>query len=316
MSQTIGLIGGASGKELTEQIQKHGYKVALIAGANKENGTDIADYVLTTDLRNIKTVELFLKDQNVKHIIIGTGHRFAFKLGNILQNQGIELNINYSASELAKEKRKFKDFISSRGFLTPAYVSITNEDHIPNLSAISEKIGLPCVVKSTIDTMLPQKVFSTQEMYEAIITILNTNSPVIVEQFIKGIDLTVFVSAGGNNIKALPICYYSKAEDNDMKGFSNNEYLKEKLSPEIEQSVMKYCEDIVSVSGFEGLPRVDLMVLPSGKTYVLEVNSVGVTGINQRHLAYYNGTILKLREQGIDVAEIVVENALKKFGLL
>lgn len=316
MSIAIGLIGGASGKELTEYIQKFGFTVALVIGKADEPGSDIADHILVTDLRNIEQVYSWLKELGVKKLIIGTGHRFAFKLGEELERKGIQLNVNIQASELAKEKRLFKDFITERGFSSPAYISVSNKESIPNLKRIVNHVGLPCVVKATIDTMLPQKINNENELFEGINMILESGSPVLIEQFIKGIDITVFVSASKNEVKALPICYYSKAEDNEMKGFGHEEYLKGHLLPEIEKKVMEYCEKLVITCGFEGLPRVDLMVMPNGEIYILETNSVAVTGINERHAAYCKGTVLALRMQGIDVAEVVVKTALKKFGLL
>lgn len=316
MKKIIGLVGGASGKELTEQIQKFGFEVALISGKENEPGGEIAEHVLVTDLNNSNEVYAFLQELKVTYLIIGTGHRFAFNLGEMLEQRGITLNVNIKASKIAKEKSLFKDYISDKGFLTPAYVSIPDLESMPSPDTIVETVGLPCVVKATVDTMLPQKAANKETMVKAIYEIFDSGSPAIVEQFIKGIDLTVFVSAAKGEAKALPICYYSKAEDNDMKGFSSNEYLKEHLSPEIEAKVRIYCERLVTACGFEGLPRVDLMVLPDGTAYVLETNSVGVTGVNERHAAYCKGTVLALREQGIDVAEIAVKTALIKFGLL
>ena len=73
MSITIGLIGGASGKELTEYIQKFGFTVALVIGKADEPGSDIADHILVTDLRNIEQVYSWLKELGVKKLIIGTG---------------------------------------------------------------------------------------------------------------------------------------------------------------------------------------------------------------------------------------------------
>lgn len=312
MSKIIGLIGGASGKELTERLHDKGYRVALIVGRNGEMGTEQADYLLTTDLRNVRTINSFLNDLGVKYLLVGTGHRFAFELAEKLEQYGLVPNINTSSSKLAKEKRLFKDYISKKGILTPEYISINSLDDIVNIDETIKKIGIPCVVKATIDTMLPQKANSREELIEGIQEILASGSPVIVEQFVRGIDCTVFVSVKDKIVKALPICYYSKAEDNDMKGFSSKEYSKMTLSQESEDRVKRY---IVEECGFEGLPRVDLMALPDGTAYILEVNSVGVTGICERHAPYCLGTVLALRAKGIDVAEIVVNNALAKWNL-
>lgn len=316
MSVIIGLLGGASGKELVEQIHKAGFEVALITGKENEPGSDIADYLLVSDYKDYDKIYSWLEDLGVTHLIIGTGHRYAFQLGEALEKKGISLNINIEASEIAKEKRLFKDYITKLGFLSPAYVSIPSKESVLDIDSIVKTVGLPCVVKATVDTMLPQKANDKAELSEEIAAVLDSGSPALVEQFIKGIDLTVFVSAANGEAHALPICYYSKAEENKMRGFCHEEYIKGHLSPEIEKSVLDYCEKIVLACGFEGLPRVDLMVMPEGDIYVLEANSVCVTGINERHDAYCKGTVLALREKGIDVAEIAVTTALNRFGLL
>lgn len=101
MSTVIGLIGGASGKDLTEKIRGEGYSIALVAGKNGELGTDIADYVLTTDLRNVDTIRSFFRDLGVEYLIVGTGHRLAFDLAHELEKDKIIPNINTRASRLA-----------------------------------------------------------------------------------------------------------------------------------------------------------------------------------------------------------------------
>lgn len=315
MSKIIGLIGGASGKELTEQLQKQGFRVALVAGKNGELGTDTADYVLTTDLQNIETIRSFFHDLGVKYLIVGTGHRYAFKLAEELEKDGIMPNVNIKASLIAKVKNNYRDLIYEKGFLSPAYFAIFSGDEMPDIKMIEEKVGFPCVVKASIDTMYPQKVSTEMELKAAIKEVLNSGSPVLIEQFIKGIDITVPVSVVNGTAKAYAVCYYSKAEECDLKGFTHEEYMKEHLSEEDEAKVLDYCERLALASGFEGLPRFDAMALPGGNTYILEVNSVGVTGISDHYEPYNNAVLRPLMQRGINLAEITVSTALKKFGM-
>lgn len=315
MSKIIGLIGGASGKDLTKQLHEKGYRVALVAGKNGELGTDIADYVLTIDLQNVDTIRSFFHDLNVKHLILGTGHRYAFKLAEELEKDGITPNVNVKASLIAKVKNDYRDLICEKGFLSPAYFTIPNKDEMPDIKMIEEKVGFPCVVKAAIDTMYPQKANTEVELKAAIEEILNSGSPVLIEQFIKGIDITVPVSVVNSKAKAYAVCYYSKAEECDLKGFTHEEYMKKHLSKEDEIKVLDYCERLALASGFEGLPRFDAMALPGGDTYVLEVNSVGVTGISDHYEPYNNAVLRPLMKQGINLAEITVNTAMRKFGL-
>ncbi len=315
MSKIIGLIGGASGKDLTEQLHRKGYEVALIAGKNGELGTDVADYVLTTDLRNTKTACSFFKDLGVRYLILGTGHRYAFKLAEELEKEGIIANVNVSASLIAKVKNDYKDLVEEKGFLSPKYFTVLNKEDMPDIKTIEDKVGFPCVVKASIDTMYPQKANTVEELKAEIDEVLNSGSPVLIEQFIKGIDITVPVSVANGKAKAYAVCYYSKAEECDLKGFTHEEYMKEHLTEEDEAKVLDYCERLALASGFEGLPRFDAMALPGGDTYVLEVNSVGVTGISDHYEPFNNAVLRPLLKKGINLAEITVDIALEKFGL-
>ena len=177
--EIIGLVGGASGKELTEQLHVKGYQVALVAGKNGELGTDLADYVLTTDLQNVTTIRSFFKDLGVKHLILGTGHIFAFKLAEELEKDVIIPNVNIKASLIAKVKNDYKDLVEEKGFLSPAYFSILSKDEMPDLKKVEEKVGFPCVVKASIDTMYPQKASTEEELKAAIEVVLNSGSPVL-----------------------------------------------------------------------------------------------------------------------------------------
>lgn len=323
MSKEIGLIGGGldggpSGKELIDQLHVKGYRVALVTGKNGELGIDTADYVLTTDLRNIATIRSFFNDLGVKYLILATGHILAFKLAEELEKGGIVPNVNIKASLIAKDKSDYKAMVEKNGFLTPAYFTVSSEGEIPDIKTIEEKIGLPCVVKATIDTMNPQKVNTWEELRAAIEEVWDSGSPVLVEQLIKGITITVPVSVANGIAKAYAVCYYSKAEARNLKGFTHEDYIKERLSKETESKVLDYCERLAIASGFEGLPRIDIMAFPDGDIYVLEANSVGRIAIDNARITsrqYDDAMIRPLLKKGINLVEVTVEAALKKFGL-
>lgn len=311
----IGVIGGASGEAIVRQLQKRGYQAALVAGKNGEMGTDIADHVCICDLKDWKSIEAFFRELKIRHIILGTGHRYAFALAGALEEQGFVFNVNLAACRLAKDKNAYKAFLADRGFHTPAFQSIDSREDVPALSVLESTVGLPCVVKAAVDTLLPQKVSSREALAEAIHEVLDSGSAVLVEQFVRGIDITVPVAVAGGRARACGVCYYSKAEECALKGFGRDEYRKEKLSAEAESRVLDYCEKLALASGFQGLPRVDALALPDGRVWVLEVNSVGVTGFAAHHAQYGRWVLQHFLDRGIDLADVTVSAALTKFGL-
>lgn len=271
--------------------------------------------MITTDLRHINTIKSFFTDLGVKYFILGTGHRYAFKLAEELAKDGFVPDVNIESSLIAKYKNEYKKMVREKGFLAPEDYTVLSTEDIPNAKDIVDRVGLPCVVKATIDTMYPQKVNTEDELLEAIKEVLSRDSPALIEQFIKGIDITVPVSVVNGKAKAYSVCYYSKAEECDLKGFTHEEYMKERLTAQDEEKVLDYCERLALASGFEGLPRIDAMALHGGTTYVLEVNSVGVTGISDHYEPFNNAVLRPLKSRGIDLAEISVNTALEKFGL-
>ncbi len=317
VKKVIGVVGGASGGELAEHLQQKGYQVALVAGKDGESGTDIAEYISIEDLRNVEQIDQFFNVHCVRHIIIGTGHRVAFQLAEQLGQRGYIFNIDIQASLTAKQKNLYKDLIRSKGFSTPAYTLLCGKKNLNDKDWLLAEIEFPCVVKSPIDTVYPQKVSDCDELMAAAIGVFNSGSSVLLEQFIQGIEVTVPVSVTNNSsAKACGVCYYSKSEECRLKGFNDNRFIHKKLSKEMEDRVQRYCEELAIASGFEGLPRFDVIVTPEEKIYVLEANSVTVTGLHTHQIEFSEGVVAFFKEQGMDLAEIVVNNALNKFEIV
>ncbi len=313
----IGLIGGASGEVIVNNFHKYeGIKTALVAGKDNESGVSQSDYHLIIDLRNVDEIELFFKEHDVKYLVLGTGHRFAFSLAAELEKRGFIPNVNIQASLIAKDKKLYKDMISSKGFETAKYIPIASNEETPELQVIIDAIGLPCVVKSSIDTTYPQKASSREELQREIEAVRKTESPVLIESFIDGIDVTVPVRVVNHSAKAYVVSYYNKSSELELTGFSHEKATR-RLSDKDEARVLAYCERLALASEFEGVPRIDAIVIPDGPIYILEANSVTATGNSGTQTIFYRDFVKDIMDRyGVDLARIVVETALIKFGLI
>lgn len=294
----IGLIAGKSGDSLTDELQKRGYGVVLIAGKDSEPGMDKADFKLATDLDNHQEVVDCFKKHNVNYVIMGTGHIKAIRLAEVLGKSGFALSIDVKVSGLAKDKVAFKRKLEEMGFPTPSYLSFMDQY---NIDEVISEIGLPCVVKSSVDATLPRRASNAAELDEAIKEVIATGNEVLVEKYIKGNDLTVGVACDGNNTKALGVVYYSKAKECKLKGFE--EAYSERLSQAVEGQLNKISEDVVNNLKIIGLSRLDFIV-ENDIPYILELNSVIVTG-------YTGMTYPFFKDAGIDLPKEMIENALK-----
>jgi len=302
----IGLIAGHSGDSLTDILKRKGYGVAIVGGAKNEPGMDKADFILVEDLSRPREIISFFKEHEVNKVIIGTGHYKAIVLSNALERSGFKTNINYSNSILAKDKLKFKEELLRINIATPKYLSIDVNENI-SIDEITGKIAVPCVVKSTIDAVQPVKVNSAIELKEAIENVKATNTVVMIEEYIKGNDCTVAVESDGKNVRSLGVTYYSKAKEYKLKGF--DEAYSRKMSEDKEAELNKVAIQIVKQLGFTGLLRIDFIIAEnSEEIYVLELNTVIVTGYKGSAYPFF-------KEQGIDIAEVMISNSLKLLGL-
>jgi len=302
----IGLIAGHSGDSLTDILKRKGYKVAIVGGTENEPGMDKADFVLVEDLSNHSEIISFFRKNEVNKVIIGTGHHKVILLAEILERAGFKTNINYQKSLLAKDKIKFKEELLRMKIATPKYLSIgVNED--ASIDEITGKIAIPCVVKSSVDAVQPVKANSVAELKEAIEAVKATNTVVLIEEYIKGNDCTVAVESDGKNIRSLGITYYCKAKEYRLKGFDGA--YSAKMSEDKESEICNISVQIVEQLGFTGLLRLDFIVDEyTRKVYVLELNTVIVTGYNGSAYPFF-------KRQGIDIAEVMISNSLKLLGL-
>lgn len=305
----IGIVAGISGEVLTRKLQSRGYEVALVAGKEGESGTDIANAVCIADLRETAKIIKFLKENDTKCVLIGTGHVLAIKLSKALEMEGFILSNNPDASLLAKDKIKYKECLLENGFDTPAFIKF-EADITPDTDIIIKKIGLPCVIKSAVDYILPQKANTKEELDRAIHELMLTQADFLIEEYITGADITIPVLISNGKAESIMISYYSKAKECHLKGFNTDGLHETTLSKEQEEKVKRYCEDAAIKTGMSGLCRLDAMVTENGRISILEANSVMVTGVHPNQIEY--GRFF-LEKEGVDFAEILVNVALDKF---
>ncbi len=305
----IGIIAGISGEAIVTEVKKLGYKTLIISGREKDSGMNISDKNLVIDLKLKEEIYQELRKNNVEKIILGTGHILAFQLASFLLDKGMKVSINPESSLIAKDKFLYKKILSSKGILTPKFLLI-NQGKEYDLEKIIEEIGLPCVIKSTIDTIYPKKANTKEEIIKYTKDVERTNSPVLIEEFIEGIDITIPVYSNYNEVKAVKISYYSKAKECNLIGFNFSENTI-KLPNDIENRILKFSEEVIRKTNIIGMARLDIIVDKNMDCYVLECNSVMVTGVHPNQMEYGKEF---LQKENINFAELTVKNALKIFS--
>ena len=307
--ECIAIIAGISGEVIVKELKKLNYNTFVISGRKEDSGMNISDRNFVVDLREKELIYNELVKNSIDKVILGTGHILAFELVDFLSKKGIKVSVNPKSSLIAKDKFAYKEELVKNGILTPKYMEIAlNEKY--NIQEILDKIGYPCVVKSTIDTTYPKKANTKEELERHIEAIRKTNSPILVEQFIEGIDTTVPVYSNPKETKAILVSYYSKADACKLEGFGND-LIKEILSKETEKKLLRFSEDVIRKTNILGMARLDIIVYKNQNFYVLECNSVMVTGVHQNQIEYGKEF---LERENINFAELTVRNALEIFN--
>lgn len=185
------------------------------------------------------------------------------------------------ASAIAMNKVVSKQLFLEAGIATPrskTYDKSTPKDGL--LRKIVQEFSIPVVVKSaaqgsSIGVTIVEEAAALQE---AIDDAFQYDDAILVEEFIKGRELTVAVW-GSRCPEALPVVEivpHSGRYDYQSKYTKGaTEYL---VPAPLEEAVAKKAQEIAvnafKLFGCEGVARADLMLDENGTPYILEINTV------------------------------------------
>lgn len=193
------------------------------------------------------------------------------------------------ASELGMDKARTLKFVSRHGIRTPKRVALTR---MPKGTAfVLRRVGLPCVVKpnasgSSVGISIVRKL---TELTPAIRKAFQEDSTVLVEQYIRGRELTCGVVGNtGQPLRALPLVeiipvgslffdYRAKYRTGGAK-----EICPARVGPKVATQVQEYSRRIHRLLGCDGVTRSDFILTPSGALYFLEINTI--PGLTERSL--------------------------------
>ena len=200
------------------------------------------------------------------------------------------LNIPYTgpgvmASAICMDKAVTKDILIGRGVKTPKYAVIAASDSEKyDKERICCEFGLPVVIKASCQgSSIGVEIVSDADRIDgAISDALTFGDSVLIEQFVKGVELSVPI-IGNDTIEALPIIEIvseNKFYDYQSKytpGMSHH-IIPARISEEVRAAVEAEAVKAYLATGCRGISRVDVIVGDDGIPYVIEINtSPGMT---------------------------------------
>jgi D-alanine-D-alanine ligase len=175
------------------------------------------------------------------------------------------------ASRLGMDKVASKQAWERVGLPTPAYEVLNGQ------GAGRRKIEAPCVVKA-IDSGSSIDVFickTGQETQAACEKVLGKHGRVLVEQFIKGPELTVGIL---EEKPLAPIRIVPKREFFDYEAKYRDKATEHRFDTGLPGEVLERCRELArranEVIGCRDLARVDIMLDGGNEPYLLEINTL------------------------------------------
>lgn len=288
-----------TGEELLEQLKDWSdKKIVVVCGGtsteaevSRRTGKAVAD-ALKSKNYNVELLELnpqtfaaVIREKNCD-IVFNAVHG-KYGEDGLIQGTLDMLKIPYTgsgvlAAALTMDKIATKHFLNSAQISTPKFVVYREADRTEDLAAVIEKrFGLPVVIKapaqgSSIGVTI---VENSADMDAAIDNAFSFGTQILVEEFIKGRELTVTVMGNSDEAEALPVIEITTATGRyDYKskytpGLSTH-IVPAQIPEDVTAEVQRLAIAAFKLCKCSGVARVDMMLSEENVPYVIEINSV------------------------------------------
>ncbi len=270
-----------SGNQILENIDKNLYSAYLVdirkegffcISNNKEYKVDINDFSTQIDGKTIKFEYAYL----ALHGSPGEDGKVQALLDM--------LEIPYSACDVYTSMITFnkiatKKMLADEG-IAMAKSAVVRGDNPFDVDEIIEKVGLPCFVKPATagSSFGVTKVYEKEKFIDAINLAHTEDSTIIIEEFIKGVEVSCGILKTKNYQQVFPVTEISTKNDyfdTEAKytpGFTN-EITPARISDDETRKVQEATSHIYDVIGCSGIVRIDF-IIKEGTPYFIEVNSI------------------------------------------
>jgi len=157
---------------------------------------------------------------------------------------------------------------------------VLHREDVVKTDAVIAKVGLPCFVKPSCagSSFGISKVKSAEELLPAIDFAFTHDSEVIIEQFVKGTEVSVgayrhqgrTVALAGTEIETANEFFDYQAKYEGASREITPPRVSEKVSDALRQTTVRVFDRL----GLKGMSRIDFIVNEAGQPFLIEVNTV------------------------------------------
>ncbi|MEW9124128.1 MAG: carbamoyl-phosphate synthase (glutamine-hydrolyzing) large subunit [Thermotaleaceae bacterium] len=254
-------------------IKEAGYE-SIIMNNNPETVStdfDTADKLYFESLY-IDDVMNVIRSEKPEGVVLQFGGQTSVNLAPKLYDRGVNiLGTSYPSIDLAEDREKFRDFLGQMGIPTPTGKSVTSMEEAKE--AVKE-LGYPVVVRPSyvIGGRAMQVVYNDEalENYMEEAVNLSKKYPVLIDKYVKGIEIEVDAVADGDEV-LIPGIMEHVEKTGIHSGDSITVYPYVSLSPETVETLVSHTKKIAK--GLKIIGLVNIQYVFDGKdVYVIEVN--------------------------------------------
>lgn len=256
------LLRGSSNKQLASGLNERGL---LVSNPKRQSNIDVAFIAMHGKFGEDGKIQALLETAGISYT--GSG---------------------VLASALGMNKRKTLEIVAKYGIKTPKLITLNSRAILKKQLAgikkeIAQKIGYPCVVKpnesgSSIGISI---VRSSGEVPAALRRAFNEDSSILIEEYIKGLELTCAVmgNSGQTSLLALPPIEILPANeffdyDSKYSSVKTQEICPARISKRQTNQLQGLAKKVHEIIGCDGLSRSDFILTARNAFYFLEINTI------------------------------------------
>lgn len=254
-------------------LKKLGYEVAIINNNPETVSTDFdtADRLYFEPLTPEDVMGVINTEKPVG-VVVAFGGGTAIKLAKFLDSQGIKiLGTSADAIDLAEDRERFEELCAKLNINRPKGLTVMNEAEALEATA---KLGYPVLLR-------PSYVLGGQNMivafndddvkeYMKIILAQGIENPVLIDQYMQGIELEVDGICDGEDV-LIPGIMEHIERTGIHSGDSIAVYPSWNLNDVLREKIISQSRDLAIKLGTKGLVNIQYLIY-NNDLYIIEVN--------------------------------------------
>lgn len=220
---------------------------------------------------------------------------------------------NVAISGLTMNKYLTKKICAAEKLPVAKSVLVKDTDALIDVDDIVKKLKLPCFVKPNNggSSVATSKVYKKNKMVDAIEEAFVHDHEVIIEEFLKGKEVTCGVFYNGEGIETLPITEivpHNDFFDYDAKyKGQSDEITPARLDKKLYAKVQKLTAEIYHLFNIQGLVRIDF-IIHNKEPYFMEINTI--PGFSKASIVPQQ--IRAAGKKEMDVISLLIEQAIAR----